>query len=154
MKWQHELKINQTGLLFILSHQRQEPFCGAHKTYTNPSTFVKYMLKFTNPITNFKFAEEYVKNNNSNNNNNNNNNHHTPNPLESLLCSSGVARLAPSRIVNRFSASFKLFLTNYYHNHRPQAAYRLGAPCVGENKPNRHLPYATHHLHSPLSIVI
>ena len=31
-----------------------------------PSTFVKYMIKFVgtaNPITNFKFAEEYAKNN-------------------------------------------------------------------------------------------
>ena len=36
-------------------------------------------------------------------NNNNNNNHHTPpSPLESLLCRSGAARLATSRVVNRF----------------------------------------------------
>src|SRR6202050_714910 len=47
-------------------HWRQEPLCGARKTYTKPSTFVKYMIKFVgtaNPITNFKFAEEYVRNN-------------------------------------------------------------------------------------------
>src|SRR6202050_5285443 len=47
-------------------HWRQEPFCGARKTYMKPSTFVKYTIKFVgtaNPITNFKFAEEYVKNN-------------------------------------------------------------------------------------------
>src|SRR6202453_1914273 len=50
-------------------HRRQEPFCGARKTYMKPSTFVKYMIKFVgtaNPITNFKFAEEYVKNNKRN----------------------------------------------------------------------------------------
>ena len=49
-----------------MAHWRQEPFCGACKTYTKPSTFVKYMIKFVgtaNPITNFKFAEEYVRNN-------------------------------------------------------------------------------------------
>jgi hypothetical protein len=41
----------------------------AHKTYTKPPTFVKYVIKFvgtTNPMTNFKFAEEYVENNKQN----------------------------------------------------------------------------------------
>jgi len=36
------------------------------KTYAKPSAFVKYVIKFVgtaNPITNFEFAEEYVKNN-------------------------------------------------------------------------------------------
>jgi hypothetical protein len=49
-----------------LYHRRQGPLCGARKTYTKPSTFVKYVIKFvgtTNPITNFKFVEEYVENN-------------------------------------------------------------------------------------------
>ena len=35
-----------------------------HKTYAKLSTFVKYVIKFVgsaNPITNFEFAEEYVK---------------------------------------------------------------------------------------------
>jgi hypothetical protein len=51
------------------SHQRQGPLFGAHKTYTKPSTPVKYVIKFVgtaNPITNFKFAEEYVENNKQN----------------------------------------------------------------------------------------
>jgi hypothetical protein len=50
-------------------HQRQGPLCGAHKTYTKPSTFGKYVIKFvgtTNPITNFKFEEEYMKKNKQN----------------------------------------------------------------------------------------
>jgi len=47
-------------------HRRQRSFCGARKTYTKPSTFVKYVIKFVgtaNPIPNFEFVEEYVKNN-------------------------------------------------------------------------------------------
>ena len=47
-------------------HWRQEPFCADHKPYAKLSTFVKYVIKFVgreNPITNFEFAEEYVKNN-------------------------------------------------------------------------------------------
>ena len=51
------------------SHRRQGPLCGARKTYAKPSTFVKYVIKFAgtaNPITNFKFAEEYVENNKQN----------------------------------------------------------------------------------------
>src|SRR6266481_3684791 len=50
-------------------HQRQEPFCVDHKTYAKLSTFVKYVIKFVgraNPITNFEFAEEYVKKNKRN----------------------------------------------------------------------------------------
>jgi hypothetical protein len=41
------------------THWRQEPFLATHKTYTKPSTFVKYAIKFvsgTNPIANSKFA--------------------------------------------------------------------------------------------------
>src|ERR1700732_4691037 len=48
------------------SHQKQEPFCGACKTYTKPSTFDKYVIKFVstaNSIPSFEFAHEYVKNN-------------------------------------------------------------------------------------------
>ena len=47
-------------------HQRQGPFCGACKTYTKPSTFDKYVIKFVgtaNPIPNFEFVGEYVKDN-------------------------------------------------------------------------------------------
>jgi hypothetical protein len=47
-------------------HRRQRSFCGARKTYTKPSTFVKYVIKFVgtaNPIPNFEFVEKYVKNN-------------------------------------------------------------------------------------------
>ena len=50
-------------------HWRQEPFCVDCKTYTKPSAFVKYVIKFVgtaNPITNFEFAEEYAKNNKEN----------------------------------------------------------------------------------------
>src|SRR6266481_2679727 len=50
-------------------HQRQEPFCVDRKTYAKLSTFVKYVIKFVcraNPITNFEFAEEYVKKNKRN----------------------------------------------------------------------------------------
>src|ERR1700685_3473662 len=57
------------GARFDTLHRRQEPFCGACKTYMKPSTFVKYMIKFVgtaNPITNFKFVEEYAKNNKRN----------------------------------------------------------------------------------------
>jgi len=49
-------------------HRRQEPFL-VTKTYTKPSTFVKYAVKFvsgTNPIANSKFAEQYAKNNKAN----------------------------------------------------------------------------------------
>ena len=47
-------------------HRRQEPFCADRKTYTKPSAFVKYVIKYActaNLVTNFKFAEEYVMNN-------------------------------------------------------------------------------------------
>jgi len=50
-------------------HWRQEPFLVTHKTYTKPSTFVKYAIKFVsgaNPITNSKFVEQYAKNNKEN----------------------------------------------------------------------------------------
>ena len=50
-------------------HRRQEPFLVAHKTYTKPSTFVKYVIKLvgaTNPIADSKFVEEYVMNNKAN----------------------------------------------------------------------------------------
>ena len=50
-------------------HQRQELFCVDCKTYAKLSAFVKYVIKFvggTNPITNFEFVEEYVKNNKPN----------------------------------------------------------------------------------------
>ena len=30
-------------------HRRQRSFCGARKTYTKPSTFVKYVIKFVHP---------------------------------------------------------------------------------------------------------
>jgi len=51
------------------SHRRQEPFLVARKTYTKPSTFVKYAIKFVsgaNVIANSKFAEQYAKNNKAN----------------------------------------------------------------------------------------
>ena len=60
---------NPFWMIETYQHRRQEPFCGARKTYMKPSTFVKYMIKFVgtaNPITNFKFAEEYVKDNKRN----------------------------------------------------------------------------------------
>ena len=50
-------------------HWRQEPFLVAQKTYTKPSTFVKYAIKLvgvTNPIANSKFVEQYVTNNKAN----------------------------------------------------------------------------------------
>ena len=51
------------------SHRRQEPFLVARKTYTKPSTFVKYVIKLVgaaNPIADSKFVEEYVMNNKAN----------------------------------------------------------------------------------------
>src|SRR5258705_11289080 len=54
---------------FLKRHRRQEPFCVDRKTYAELSAFVKYVIKFvggTNPITNFEFVEEYVKNNKPN----------------------------------------------------------------------------------------
>ena len=33
------------------THQRQEPFCADRKTYTKPSTFVKYVIRFAD-VTN------------------------------------------------------------------------------------------------------
>jgi hypothetical protein len=57
------------GYVFEDPHQRQEPFLVTRKTYTKPSTFVKYVIKFvnsTNFITNSKFAEQYAKNNKAN----------------------------------------------------------------------------------------
>jgi hypothetical protein len=48
---------------------RQKPFLVAHKTYTKPSTFVKYVIKLVgavNPIANSKFVEGYVMNNKAN----------------------------------------------------------------------------------------
>jgi hypothetical protein len=53
----------------MCTHWRQDPFCVDCKTYAKPSAFVKYVIKFVggaNPITNFEFVEEYVKNNKSN----------------------------------------------------------------------------------------
>ena len=53
----------------IHTHRRQEPFWVARKTYTKPSTFVKYMIELVcaaNPITYSKFAEGYVTNNKAN----------------------------------------------------------------------------------------
>ena len=50
-------------------HRRQEHFLVAHKTYTKPSTFVKYVIKLVgtaNPIADSKFVEEYVMNNKAN----------------------------------------------------------------------------------------
>ena len=52
-----------------LLHRRQEPFLVARKTYTKPSTFVKYVIKLmgaANPIADSKFVEEYVMNNKAN----------------------------------------------------------------------------------------
>jgi hypothetical protein len=49
--------------------RRQEPFLVTHKTYTKPSTFVKYVIKIVgvaNPIADSKFVEEYVMNNKAN----------------------------------------------------------------------------------------
>jgi len=60
---------NTSVFSFVYSHQRQEPFCVNRKTYAKLSAFVKYMIKFVgraNPITNFEFVEEYVKNNKPN----------------------------------------------------------------------------------------
>jgi len=53
------------------THWRQEPFCAGHKTYTKPSAFVKYGIKYActaNLVTNFKFTEEYVQTINESNN--------------------------------------------------------------------------------------
>ena len=39
-------------------HWRQEPFCADRKTYTKPSAFVKYVIKYActaNLVTKFKF---------------------------------------------------------------------------------------------------
>jgi len=41
-----------------------------NKTYAKPSTYIKYVAKYVgtaNPITNFEFVEQYVKNNKQNN---------------------------------------------------------------------------------------
>ena len=60
-------QIHQVTLCHTL--RRQEPFLVAHKTYTKPSTFVKYVIKLVgtaNPIADSKFAEEYVMNNKAN----------------------------------------------------------------------------------------
>ena len=57
------------GYKHARGHRRQEPFCVDHKTYAKLSAFVKYVIKFVgraNPITNFEFVEEYVKNNKQN----------------------------------------------------------------------------------------
>ena len=59
----------QKEILWVGCHQRQEPFLVACKTYTKPSTFVKYVIKLvgaTNPIADSKFVEEYVMNNKAN----------------------------------------------------------------------------------------
>ena len=56
-------------LQWVNLHWRQEPFLVTHKTYTKPSTFVKYVIKLvgaTNPIADSKFVEEYVMNNKAN----------------------------------------------------------------------------------------
>src|ERR1700683_1071377 len=42
----------------------------------------------------------------------------TPHPLESLLCCSGAARLAPSRVVIYLWPHSKIFI--HYHNRHPQ----------------------------------
>ena len=50
-------------------HQRQESFLVAHKTYTKPFTFVKYVIKLvgaTNPIANSKLVKQYAMNNTAN----------------------------------------------------------------------------------------
>src|SRR5258705_9901775 len=57
---------NRGKRLFLKRHRRQEPFCVDRKNYAKLSAFVKYVIKFVggaNPITNFEFVEEYVKNN-------------------------------------------------------------------------------------------
>jgi len=54
---------------FTITHWRQESFLVACKTYTKPSTFVKYVIKLVgtaNPIANSKFVEQYVMNNKAN----------------------------------------------------------------------------------------
>ena len=51
------------------THRRHEPILVARKTYTKPSTFVKYVIKLVgtaNPIADSKFVEEYVMNNKAN----------------------------------------------------------------------------------------
>ena len=51
------------------THRKQEPFLVTCKTYTKPSTFVKYVIKLVgaaNPIADSKFVEEYVMNNKAN----------------------------------------------------------------------------------------
>ena len=58
-----------TGVKGGYFHWRQEPFLVACKTYTKPSTFVKYVIKLVgaaNPIANSKFVEQYVMNNKAN----------------------------------------------------------------------------------------
>ena len=56
----HQIVINRLAGL----HWRQEPFLVTHKTYTKPSTFVKYVIKLVgvaNPIADSKFVEEYIR---------------------------------------------------------------------------------------------
>jgi hypothetical protein len=47
-------------------HRRQEPFLVVYKTYTKPSTFVKYAIKLVGPVSKFKCAEQYAMNNKAN----------------------------------------------------------------------------------------
>ena len=57
------------GLALGHLHRRQEPILVARKTYTKPSTFVKYVIKLVgaaNPIADSKFVEEHVMNNKAN----------------------------------------------------------------------------------------
>jgi len=58
--------------------------------------------------------------------------------LGSLLCCSGAARLAPFHVVRSSMAFFKQFIYLLPQPSPAKAAHRLGNPCVGANKPNRH----------------
>ena len=48
---------------------RKADYTGGKNSFAKLSAFVKYVIKFlgrANPVTNFEFAEEYVKNNKQN----------------------------------------------------------------------------------------
>jgi len=73
-------------------------------------------------------------------------------PLKSLLCRSGVARLAPSRIVKCSQPHFKPVLTS---NYLEKAACGHGTPHVDANEPNNQIlpfyPSTTHSLSPSIS---
>jgi len=60
--------MDRNGNVWLVDHTGDKPFLVAHKTYTKPSMFVKYVIKLVgtaNPIANSKL-EQYVMNNKAN----------------------------------------------------------------------------------------